>query len=81
MATDANGALVEMALEKAREVLASECSPIGLMASPTGYPHVWARDSVITALGTSLLADHANCLRVSLATLAGQQSELGAISK
>jgi glycogen debranching enzyme len=49
------------------------------MASPEGYPHVWARDSVITALGTSLLAEHANCLRTSLATLASQQSELGAI--
>jgi len=71
--------LVETALEKAHAILSSECSPIGLMASPEGYPHVWARDSVITSLGAILSPGHENCLRVSLATLAGQQSELGAI--
>jgi len=71
--------LDEMALEKAHAILGSECSPIGLMASPEGYPHVWARDSVITSLGAILSPGHENCLRVSLATLAGQQSELGAI--
>jgi len=71
--------LVEMALEKAYVILSSECSPIGLMASPEGYPHVWARDSVITSLGAILSPGHENCLRVSLDTLAGQQSELGAI--
>jgi len=42
--------LVDLAYEKAQEVLARECSPLGLMASPEGYPHVWARDSVITGL-------------------------------
>jgi glycogen debranching enzyme len=71
--------IVESALEKARMILDSECSPIGLMASPEGYPHVWARDSVITSLGTLYTPGHENCLRVSLKTLAGQQSELGAI--
>ena len=73
--------LVETALEKAHAILGSECSPIGLMASPEGYPHVWARDSVITSLGAtqSVSPGHENCLRVSLETLAGQQSELGAI--
>jgi len=73
--------LDEIALEKAHAILGSECSPIGLMASPEGYPHVWARDSVITSLGAtqSVSPGHENCLRVSLATLAGQQSELGAI--
>ncbi len=73
--------ILEMALEKAHAILGSECSPIGLMASPEGYPHVWARDSVITSLGVtqSVSPGHENCLRVSLATLAGQQSELGAI--
>ena len=73
--------LTEIALEKAHAILGSECSPIGLMASPEGYPHVWARDSVITSLGAtqSVSPGHENCLRVSLATLAGQQSELGAI--
>jgi len=71
--------LVETAFEKARGILKSECSPIGLMASPEGYPHVWARDSVITSLGTVLLPEHRDCLRRSLETLASQQSELGAI--
>jgi len=71
--------LTDMAYKKAQAVLAQECSPIGLMASPEGYPHVWARDSVITALGAALLEDHRHCLLRSLETLAGQQSELGAI--
>lgn len=71
--------LIDMAYEKAQDVLAQECSPIGLMASPEGYPHVWARDSVITSLGAQLTPGHEACLRTSLRTLAGQQSELGAI--
>ncbi len=75
MSTD----LTEIALKKAHAILKSECSPIGLMASPEGYPHVWARDSVITSLGALLTPGHEFCLRRSLETLAGQQSELGAI--
>jgi glycogen debranching enzyme len=71
--------VLAVALEKAQAVLGRECSPIGLMASPEGYPHVWARDSVITALGALHSPGHESCLRVSLETLAGQQSELGAI--
>jgi len=71
--------LTDLALQKAQEVLAQECSPIGLMASPEGYPHVWARDSVITSLGASLLPEHQGCLRRSLETLSGQQGELGNI--
>jgi glycogen debranching enzyme len=63
--------LIDDALQKAHEILATECSPIGLMASPEGYPHVWARDSVITALGALHSPGHENCLRVSLQTLAG----------
>jgi glycogen debranching enzyme len=72
-------ALIETALQKAHEILGSECSPIGLMAPPEGYPHVWARDSVITSLGALLSPGHEICLKVLLQTLAGQQSELGAI--
>ena len=60
--------LSDLALEKAHIILASECSPIGLMASPEGYPHVWARDSVITSLGTLHTPKHENCLKVSLLT-------------
>jgi glycogen debranching enzyme len=71
--------LIDLALEKAHAILKSECSPIGLMASPEGYPHVWARDSVITSLGALFTPGHENCLKVSLSTLGGQQSELGAI--
>src|SRR3972149_8952627 len=71
--------LTETAYEKAQEILSRECSPIGLMAPPEGYRQGWARDSVITSLGAILSPGHENCLRVSLATLAGQQSELGAI--
>jgi glycogen debranching enzyme len=71
--------ITTLALEKAQIILSSECSPLGLMASPEGYPHVWARDSVITSLGALLSQGHENCLRVSLTTLASQQSELGAI--
>jgi glycogen debranching enzyme len=72
-------AITDIALEKARTILETECSPIGLMASPEGYPHVWARDSVITSLGALLSSGHETCLRLSLETLGGQQSELGAI--
>lgn len=71
--------LTNLAVEKAEAILTRECSPLGLMAAPEGYPHVWARDSVITALGASLLPGHERCLRTSLQTLASQQSELGAI--
>jgi glycogen debranching enzyme len=75
----ANSELTELALEKALGVLSQGCSPVGLMASPVGYPHVWARDSVITSLGALLSPGHECCLQRSLETLAGQQSELGAI--
>jgi glycogen debranching enzyme len=71
--------LTELALQKAQEVLARECSPLGLMASPEGYRQVWARDSVITSLGAILTPGHEECLGRSLQTLASQQSKLGAI--
>lgn len=71
--------ITEITYEKARAVLESACSTLGLMASPEGYPHVWARDSAITALGAGLLPEHEPCLRAALETLASQQSELGAI--
>jgi glycogen debranching enzyme len=71
--------IIDEALQSAQAILKSECSPLGLMASPDGYPHIWARDSVITSLGALLSPGHENCLRLSLQTLASQQSELGAI--
>ncbi|MCL4465498.1 MAG: glycogen debranching protein [Chloroflexi bacterium] len=71
--------LTDLAHDKARIILASECSPLGLMASTEGYRQVWARDSVITSLGALLSPGHETCLQLSLLTLAGQQSDLGAI--
>ena len=50
--------LTELALQKAQEVLARECSPLGLMASSEGYRQVWGRDSVITSLGALLTPGH-----------------------
>ncbi|MFZ2423919.1 MAG: glycogen debranching protein, partial [Anaerolineae bacterium] len=43
------------ARERAVEVLQRCSSPIGFKASglTRGYPHVWARDSIITALGAA----------------------------
>jgi glycogen debranching enzyme len=79
MLQETDQVLVDLALNKAQKILDSECSPIGLMASPEGYPHVWARDSVITSLGSLLSPGHETCLRLSLQTLASQQSDLGAI--
>lgn len=71
--------LVGVALRKAEEVLRGSCSPLGSMAAEEGYPQVWARDSVITSLGLSLLEGYRGCLRRSLQTLRSQQSSLGAI--
>jgi glycogen debranching enzyme len=78
-AIDTMSDLTRLALDKAQGVLRQECSPLGLMAAPEGYPQVWARDSSITSLGAVLTPGHEHCLRRSLKTLAGQQSELGAI--
>lgn len=59
------------------------CTPHGLYASggKGGYDQVWARDSVITFLGASLINDNSfkKCFRKSLDTLAKYQSELGQI--
>ena len=55
--------LIDIAYDQAQAILGTECSPIGLMASPEGYPHVWARDSVITSLGALLSPGHETCLR------------------
>lgn len=42
--------LVEIALQKAQDILASECSPIGLMASPKGCPHqAWSAGMYVFA--------------------------------
>ncbi|MGB2774994.1 MAG: GH116 family glycosyl hydrolase, partial [Anaerolineae bacterium] len=71
------------ARERAVEVLQRCSSPIGFKASglTRGYPHVWARDSIITALGAAW-AEPTLFLppfRASLDTLGAFQSPLGLI--
>ncbi len=69
--------------KEAVKALRQCCTPHGLYASggAGGYTQVWARDSVITFLGASLIKDDAfrKCFRKSLDTLAKYQSELGQI--
>ena len=75
--------MINRAYEKAQEVLSKCISPIGMKASALGegYTQVWARDSVITFLGASMLdnEDYKKSFKVSLDTLKKYQSELGMI--
>ena len=41
-------ALADLTLRKAQDVLKRKFSPLGFMASPEGYAHVWVRDRVAT---------------------------------
>jgi glycogen debranching enzyme len=67
----------------ALDILRQCAGPLGYKASgqERGYPHVWARDSAIIALGAvaSGEADLIAAVRASLGTLARHQSELGLI--
>lgn len=76
-----------VSLEEARDqaiAVLERCShDLGFKASALarGYPHIWARDSVITALGAAL-CDHPQLMkafRTSLETLGAFQSELGGV--
>jgi glycogen debranching enzyme len=69
------------AYKKAKEVLNKCVNRYGFRAAYPGYPGVWARDSMITSLGTSLVSDNGfkEAFRRSLDTLAKYQSELGQI--
>lgn len=73
--------LIDIAQEKALEIIQSSASPYGLMASAVGYPQVWARDLGISALGISLLDEQSalDSILLSLRTLKQYQSESGAI--
>jgi hypothetical protein len=74
--------LVDEARQRAVEVLEHCVTPYGFKASALerGYPHVWARDSVITALGATLAGPQfLTTFRASLDTLGSHQSELGLI--
>jgi glycogen debranching enzyme len=59
------------------------CTPWGLKASgdPVGHHQVWARDSMIAALGARLVEDNEiqRCLRASVALLRQHQAVAGAI--
>ncbi|MBL8057933.1 MAG: hypothetical protein JNK29_14610 [Anaerolineales bacterium] len=76
-------ALIEEARAQALQVLRRCATPLGFKASALqhGYPHVWARDAAITALGAGLAgeADLLQAVRGSLDTLTQHQSELGLI--
>jgi GH15 family glucan-1,4-alpha-glucosidase len=78
-----NDTLLEDARVQAVDVLRRCITPYGFRASGAseGYPQVWARDSVITALGASTTGepDLLQAFRASLDTLGSHQSELGLI--
>ncbi len=74
---------IHEARDRAVEVLRRCSHVLGFKASALarGYPHIWARDSVITALGAALCDDPQLMIafRSSLHTLGEFQSELGGI--
>jgi len=70
------------AYQKAIEVLRSCQKPIGFYASglPGGYEALWARDSMSTSLGASLIGkDFQKTFKTSLETLAKNQFTFGQI--
>lgn len=87
---DANAAQVDLqcdllrtARTRAVDILRACATEHGFRASATvpGYPQVWARDSIITGLGTLALGDAAliATFRAALETLARYRSPLGHI--
>ena len=75
--------LVEEAYQRALDVLRRCVTPYGFRASglSSGYPQIWARDSMITSLGAVLTGDPdlLAAFRASLDTLGSHQSSLGLI--
>ena len=74
--------MIEQAKEKAIEVLKHCAKPKGFYASglPRGYQALWARDSMVTSLGASLMGTTFQApFRKSLELLSEHQSELGQI--
>lgn len=78
-----NPRFVDEAYSQALDVLRSCSTEYGFKASALegGYPQVWARDSMITALGALLTGepDLIAGVRASLETLARTQTDLGMI--
>lgn len=75
--------ILEKAYIQAQKVIKACIHPLGIKASAfvSGYPQVWARDSMITLLGASLIKDQKvkQSLKSSLETLAKYQTELGCV--
>jgi glycogen debranching enzyme len=75
--------LMAQARERAERVLGRCSHRTGMKASAraSGYPHVWARDSMITLLGGLLSEDKkvVTASRKSLGTLAAKQTKIGLI--
>lgn len=72
----------DQGLQKAINVLERCQKPVGFFASglPGGYEALWARDSMITSLGASLISEKfKESFKLSLETLRKNQSELGQI--
>ena len=68
------------AYDKAIKVLEKCETPHGFYAAYPGYQGVWARDSIITSLGASLIKNEfKETFKQSLITLAKHQSEKGQI--
>lgn len=73
--------IVQTAYEEAIEVLHKCATPHGFFGAYPGYDAIWARDSMITSLGASLVKDNVfkKTYKQSIITLAKHQSELGQI--
>ncbi|MCX6795969.1 MAG: hypothetical protein NTW06_00540 [Candidatus Falkowbacteria bacterium] len=74
--------ITKLAHDKAVEVITACTKPTGLYASGLkgGYEATWARDSMITTLGASLIdSKFKNVIAKSIALLAKNQAEMGQI--
>ncbi len=75
--------LIDKAYEEAIKALHSCAHSVGIKASAKagGYPHIWARDAMITLLGASLVKDAKiiNSLKASFNILKKNQTPLGCI--
>lgn len=69
----------KVAYEQAIEVIRRCAEPTGIKAAARYYPDVWARDSMITALGALLLRDPQveSAVRAGLLRMAEQMTETG----
>ncbi len=72
--------IIKEAYESAIKVLEKCSTPKGFRAAYPGYNGIWARDSMITSLGASLIRDKfKEIFKQSLITLANNQSKKGQI--